>query len=277
MAPVDPVVTRKKGDSMLVQVSRVLSILAMLSACASTDKTEAVQAESIDGRETAASEQPVPAYRFHPGDELSISAVRRPELTLTARVDPFGFISYPYLGQVKVRGLTPTQLAEQLKRGLEEGEYYTNPVITVSLVSSRDQFVYVLGEVKRPGPVSVTGGTTLLAAISSAGGQTYDAKMASVLWIRGSQVPPGVVKLDLDAFGDPRKVDANIPNVIMLPGDVLFVPDTVIASVERFMTRMLNIIRPVVELERGIVLYPDVQAALKGESEGGRTITIISP
>jgi len=203
-------------------------------------------------------------YRFAAGDEVSIAAVRRPELSLTTRLDPYGYISYPYLGQVRARGLTAGELADLLTKELQQGELYTRPEIRVGLVSAGEQFIYVLGEVKRPGPIPITGSVSLLAALGKAGGQTYDAEMQTVLWIRGSTTPPGVVKINLSEFGDPRSADPRIPNLVMIAGDVLFVPDSVIASVERFFIRFGNIISPLVELERGLVLYPEVERFLRG-------------
>ena len=242
-------------------------VFGALAGCAATGKTP-VEATNPQGKEMAAAAQSAPEaqplYRFYPGDQLSIMVLRRPELSVTTKVDPYGYIAYPYLGQVQVRSLNGAELAQRLASGLQEGQYYNSPVITVALVSSSERFVYVLGEVKRPGPVATSGGLPLLAAIGAAGGQTYDAEMSTVLWIRGSQSPPGMVKLNLKEFGDPRGKDA-VPNLTMVPGDVLYIPDTIIASVERFMNRMFNVIRPVVELERGIVLYPDVERYLQGD------------
>jgi protein involved in polysaccharide export with SLBB domain len=255
--------------------------VALLSACAATG-IEPVEALNDTGKELIAeppAESRPQMYRFHPGDELSIRAVNRPEITLASvRVDPYGNISFPYLGEVNVRNMSANEVAERLARGLQEGGYYTRAHFSVSLLASKEQYVYVLGEVKTPGPITNTGSIPLLAAIGRAGGQTYNAEMSTVLWIRGSQSPPGVVKLDLQALGDPRATQSRIPNLALSPGDVIYIPDSVIASVERFMNRMYNIIRPVVLLEQGIVLYPSVESALSGEGgERSSTINIIVP
>jgi hypothetical protein len=41
------------------------------------------------------------------------------------------------------------------------------------------------------------------------------------------------------------------------------------------MNRMFNIIRPVVELERGLVLYPEVERFLQGEADDPRNQIIV--
>lgn len=253
-----------------------LTVTVLLGACAgahapmvATNKTGATLVA-----ETAS--QPSKDYRFYRGDDLAITAVNRPELTIAStKVDPNGYIAYPYLGQVYVQDLTPAEVAERLARGLREGDYYLRPEISVSLVATKDQYVYVLGEVTKPGAVSISGSLTLLEALARAGGKTYDAEMSQVMWIRGRQSPPGVVKLDLRALGDRKSGDPKIPNLTMIPGDVLYVPDSTLVSVQRFMTRMSAIIAPVVDLERGILLYPDVADFLTGHTQSSQSPTIV--
>lgn len=255
-------------------------VVAMLGACAATG-TEPIEATNHTGQEMVAPAKVTSPqhYRFYPGDELSISAVNRPELTITTRVDPYGYIAYPYLGQVYVKDLTSQEVAERLTRGLKDRDYYKRVALGVSFVASKEQYIYILGEVKKPGPVSITGSISLLDALGKAGGQTYDAEMSTVLWIRGRQSPPGVVKLNLAALGDPRTSDPKIPNLQLVPGDVVYVPDSVITSVERFFNRMYNILRPVVLLEQGIILYDSAERVLSGRypPPGNNQTIIITP
>jgi protein involved in polysaccharide export with SLBB domain len=195
-------------------------------------------------------------------------------------VDPYGYIAYPYLGQVYVKDLTPQQAAELLTRSLQKGDYYRQIALGVSFVASKEQFVYVLGEVKKPGPVSITGSVSLLDALGKAGGQTYDAEMSTVLWIRGRQTPPGVVKLDLAALGDARSSDAKMPNFQLIPGDVIYVPDSAIVSVQRFFNRMFDILRAFVLLENGIILYDSAELVLRGafpRNSNSTTTIVVNP
>ncbi len=252
-----------------------LTVIALLSACAAD--APIVAADAPGAKMLAAEAQAPKIYRFSAGDELSVNAVNRPELTVTVKVDPQGYIAYPYLGQVYVRNLSADEVASRLGQGLKDGEYFNRTALSVSLVGSKEQFVYVLGEVKAPGPVPIVGSVPLLAAIGKAGGQTYNAEMSTVLWIRGSQSPPGVVKVNLESLGDPRATGAQIPNLALIPGDVLYVPDSVIASVERFFNRMTNIIRPFVVLEQGVALYPNVESAFRGQGGNAQQINIVVP
>ena len=229
--------------------------------------------------EPAKTELPA-SYRFSPGDVLTVQAVGRPELTVTnLRVDAYGHITYPYLGQVDVRNLTAQEVADRLSRGLLEGDYYKRVALGVSYVESKDQYVYVLGEVKKPGPIPITGQISLLDAIGRAQGQTYDAEMSTVLWIRGSWSPPGVVRLDLTSLGGRENTGPGLPTLTMIPGDVIYVPDQAIVSVQRFFQRMYDIFRGVVTMETSVVLYDSVERVFSGRypppNSGGQTIIVL--
>lgn len=261
-----------KMGILAMRTTRVIRLMAataaavLLGACAATDTApiQAMNSAGADLMKTADPAEPQ-VYRFYPGDELSVRAVNRPELTIASlRVDPYGYIAYPYLGQVQVKNLTPQEVAERLAGGLQEKDFYRRVELGVSFLGSKEQFVYVLGEVKKPGPIAINGSIRLLDAIGLAGGQTYDSEMSTVLWIRGRQTPPGVVKVNLASFGDPRAADPKLANLTVIPGDVIYIPDSVIASVQRFANRMFDILRPLVLLENGIILFDSAELVLRG-------------
>jgi polysaccharide export outer membrane protein len=254
------------------------AVAVLLGACAATG-TEPIEAVNASGSEMMKAEPPG-LYRFHPGDELSVSAINRPELTLTTRVDPYGYINYPYLGNVLVKDLTSSEVVERLTRGLQEGGYYKRVTLTVAFVSSREQYVYVVGEVKKPGPIQINGSISMIDAIGIANGPTHDAEMSTVMWVRGRQSPPGAVKVNMSALGDPRAAEAKIPNLRLIPGDVVYVPDSTLAATQRFFNRMFDIIRPFVALETGIVLWNDVELTLRGDyprNTNNTTTIIVNP
>ena len=88
----------------------------------------------------------------------------------------------PLLNDVKVAGLTPTQLAAQITESLKK--FVTNPQVTVIVTQINSQRVYVLGEVGRPGAYPMLPGMTILQALSSAGGFTQFAKMKNIYLMR---------------------------------------------------------------------------------------------
>lgn len=84
-------------------------------------------------------------------------------------VDVNGNIEYPQIGVVKAEGLTKLQLADTIKRKINEKDsVLTNPSVIIRFQNLR---VTVLGEVNKEGPISIPGEkVTILEAIGLAGG-----------------------------------------------------------------------------------------------------------
>jgi polysaccharide export outer membrane protein len=94
---------------------------------------------------------------------------------ITVRVSAEGEISLPFIGVVKVNGLTEKKLSEELLRRLGEN-YMHNPQVNLYVREYRSRRVAILGAVANPGLYSLTKGTeTLLDVISLAGGMTKEA------------------------------------------------------------------------------------------------------
>lgn len=120
-------------------------------------------------------------YRLGSGDTIKISVFEEPELGLEVRLSDASTVSYPFLGELQVDGLTVGQLEEKIASGLR-GDYLVNPNVTVSVVDYR-QF-YVHGEVKSPGGFSFVPGLTLRKAIALAGGFTERASRSKIFVVR---------------------------------------------------------------------------------------------
>lgn len=127
----------------------------------------------------------ISSYRLGSGDLIRIQVYGEDDLTLEARITDSGTISYPFLGQIQVAGLTLTQLQQHIVTGLD-GDYLVDPKVSVSILGYR-QF-YVNGEVKKPGGFPYEPGLTIRKAISLAGGLTERASTKKMSVIpEGSQ------------------------------------------------------------------------------------------
>lgn len=86
-------------------------------------------------------------------------------------VDVNGNIEYPRLGLLQAEGLTKLQLADIIKRKINEKDsVLTNPSVIIRFQNLK---VTVMGEVNQQGPISVPGErVTILEAIGLAGGTT---------------------------------------------------------------------------------------------------------
>ena len=120
-------------------------------------------------------------YRLGSGDSIKISVYEEPELGLEVRLSDAATISYPFLGEIQVSGLTVGQLEDKIIQGLK-GDYLVNPNVSVSVAEYR-QF-YIHGEVKSPGGFAFLPGLTLRKAIALAGGFTERASRSKMYVIR---------------------------------------------------------------------------------------------
>lgn len=114
------------------------------------------------------------------GDTVLVSLQSIPQSqTLELAVDDQGFISLPYIGNVKASGLTESQLAGNIADTYKERKIYRSVDVSVSV---SERYVYVGGEVGKPGRIVWTSDLTLLKAVQSAGGfGLYSQKSGVIL------------------------------------------------------------------------------------------------
>jgi len=134
-------------------------------------------------------------YRLDTGDKIRIQVYNEDDLYLETRVNDSGIISYPFLGNLKVVGLTPSQIEQEITRKLK-GDFLINPKVSVDIMEYR-QF-YVNGEVQAPGGYPFQPGITVRKAISVAGGFKERASRDKIFLIRegSNNEEPDKVSLD---------------------------------------------------------------------------------
>lgn len=135
-------------------------------------------------------------YRLGPNDVLRILVYGEEDLSVEAKVEGDGHITYPLLGVLKVGGFTAKDLQHDLTSRLEAG-YVRHPKVMVTIARHRN--FYVGGEVKTPGGYSYEEGLTVQKAIALAGGlsEKADKQLITVTRLGASGVE--VVSLESDA------------------------------------------------------------------------------
>jgi polysaccharide export outer membrane protein len=117
-------------------------------------------------------------------------------------VEADGTIKFPYVGRLKVEGLTRIELEEKLISLLVQ--YTSKPVVNVRYLNYK---VTVMGEVARPGAFSIPNERiSILEAIGMAGDLTVMGKRESVLVVRevnGERTFGRVNLLSKDLFSSP--------------------------------------------------------------------------
>lgn len=179
-----------------------------------------------------------PAYRIGVGDRLWIKFFYYPGYSLEVSVRVDGMVTVPSLGEVKAEGMTPKEL-EDVIRG-HYAQILSEPTVSVIVLKSASELVFVFGEVRYPRALEYTNALTLLQAIAGAGGLTTDAKQNSLLLIRKTSSGEfGGTKLDVEDI-----LDSGAPDVALMPRDVIYVPMSSIAKVDLFVNQFFQEINP---------------------------------
>lgn len=163
-------------------------------------------------------------YRIGVDDRLQISVWRNPDLSVTVPVRPDGRISVPLIGDVQAGGLTPNQVADNIRGKL--ATYIRDPSVAVILTELRShEFlsrVRVTGAVRTPRSLAFRQGMTVLDAVLEAGGiNDFAAPNRAKLYRKGKDKTE-VLDLELGDILNKGKLGTN---VMLAPGDVITIPE----------------------------------------------------
>jgi polysaccharide export outer membrane protein len=159
-------------------------------------------------------------YRIGEGDVLQISVMGEPTASVpSAMVRTDGKITMPLIKEIAVSGLTPTELekivTEQLSKMIRV------PDVTVIVAQSNSQRVFMIGAVKKEGPLHYTYRMSVMQAISEAGGLTDYAKRKRIYVIRNENGRQFQFHFDYDAVMKGQHMEMNMT---LQPGDTVVVP-----------------------------------------------------
>lgn len=176
-------------------------------------------------------------YTLGPDDVIEIDVRRHPEFSGKYIVTAEGKIEYKFIGDVFVEGLTKIQLQDRLAGILSE--YIIEPEVNVQIAQYLSKVYYVIGEVNRPGKFYMKGNTiSVLEAMVQASlpNQASSTRKCRLI----SPNSKGKVKVKYVnvyelLYGGNLKC-----NLDMKPGDILYIPSTVVAKV-------IKVIRPVTD------------------------------
>jgi polysaccharide export outer membrane protein len=171
-------------------------------------------------------------FTLGPGDVLRVSVYDNPDLSQEVTIGADGALSYPLIGRVQAAGLSVRQLESLLAKRFADG-YLVSPQVGVTVTQHKSQQVYVMGAVTKPGPYPLQRQTTLLEALSAAGGTTPEAGFEVILTHTADKPPlPSGSSQVAAANGQPamrvsleQLMAGGVPQRITLQdGDVIYVP-----------------------------------------------------
>jgi polysaccharide biosynthesis/export protein len=164
-------------------------------------------------------------FLLGPEDVLEIGVWRSEELTQKeVVVRPDGKIGMPLIGDIDVSGRTADELANHIAELLKK--FKDNPSISVKVREVNSYYVYVLGDVVKPGKYQLKSHTTVLQAIAVAGGFTPFAsknKMQVRRTVIGQGGHPKEFKIPAP-YDELVSGDGAVKDFVLKTGDIVVVP-----------------------------------------------------
>lgn len=169
-------------------------------------------------------------YRLQPNDVLEVQYRYTPDFNQTVTVQPDGFVSLNLVGDLKLSGLS---LAAARSLLLEKSSArLRDPEVSLILKDFEKPHFIVAGEVEKPGRFELRGSISALEAVAVAGGLKNTAKHSQAILYRKVNSETAETRLvDLKKIATMQGMPEDID---LRPGDLLFIPQSRISKIERF-------------------------------------------
>ena len=156
-------------------------------------------------------------YLLQAGDLIEVSVWKEQDLQRELLVTPDGMISFPLVGHMQAQGLSVQDLNKHIIEKLSK--YIPDPSVTVLLRSTAGSRFFVIGKVNRPGQYPMQQPTSILQALSVAGGTTTYASTDDIKVIRRNNTE--AISFSYDDIKNGEELEQNI---LLSNGDVVVVP-----------------------------------------------------
>lgn len=168
-----------------------------------------------------AQQQPPRDYPIGAGDLLNVRVFQNADLSGEFRVSETGTLVLPLIGELKVAGMTTTDVGNLVTRRLREGDLIKQPSVTVGVAQYRSIQVSVLGNVTRPGKYPLEQSVNRITEVIALAGGVTPAGGEIVWLIRQDGGKQTRIEIDVPTMltGADQKADLLVRN-----GDTLFVP-----------------------------------------------------
>ena len=153
-------------------------------------------------------------YHVDSGDLLDIKVYNEERFSTKTRVRADGRITFSMIGDVDVRGRTPTEVASLLAQGLKR--LLNAPIITVAVEEARPISISVIGEAASPGLYNIQARSGVLQAIAQAGGLTEFADYDQIYVVR--KAPPQRIRFNYYGL---TNNDTAAASFVLQNGDVI--------------------------------------------------------
>jgi polysaccharide export outer membrane protein len=186
--------------------------------------------QSHDDAQGPSFQERYPRYRLHVGDVLELNFPFTPEFDQTVTVQPDGHINLRSVGDLRVQNASTPEMVEMVRKAYSN--ILHDPAITVKLKEFEKPYFVVGGEVAHPGKFDLRGDTTVIQAVTIAGGFSQKSKTSQVLLFR---------RVD-DNFAEVKQVDLKhmlkagdlSEDLHLRSGDMVLVPKTTFSKIAPF-------------------------------------------
>lgn len=115
------------------------------------------------------------AYILGRDDVVEVSLLGRNDFGGRARVQADGTIQLSLIGKIIAAEHTTAELSDTVRKQLQTGGYFADPIVNVEVVSYASRYVTVLGAVGQPGLVPINRPYRLSEILARVGGVRADA------------------------------------------------------------------------------------------------------
>jgi len=184
---------RSKTSKFTIRLSWLAAPILLVSPCLA----QQMDAPTLKPNPTAALltfEPPADApYELGRGDEITVEAIGRPELTGKHVIGPDGKITMPIAGAISITDLTRDQAAAAIEQALSP--YFTDITISIGVDHYTSNQITLLGAVEHPGIMNFDKTPTLLDVISRAGYSTTGSNVVgqSAAGAKPSGIPEEII------------------------------------------------------------------------------------
>jgi polysaccharide export outer membrane protein len=156
------------------------------------------------------------AYVLGRDDVIEVGLLGRNDFGGRARVQADGTIQLPFVGKLKAADRTTAELADIIRKALQTGGFFADPVVTIEVVGYASRYVTVLGAVGAPGLVPINRPYHLSEILARVGGVRDGG--ADYIMVRSET---GVEKRYLVRDLSTGAIDKD---PMVAPGDKIFAP-----------------------------------------------------
>jgi polysaccharide biosynthesis/export protein len=219
----------KSGLTLCLLIGSGLVVSAVSRAQTPATQTKPV---SISTPPRGPELQARPRYEIEPGDIIELNFPLQMDFNQTLTIAPDGYVSLKGIGDFYAAGKSLPELRQALVTAYSG--ILHNPIVNVDLKDFQKPYFIINGQVTHPGKYDLRENITVTEALAIAGGATDAAKSSQVLLFR--RLPGGTMvevrKLDMRRMYKKGDLTEDVP---LKPGDLIFVPQTTLSKIEKFL------------------------------------------